>query len=205
MMKGTFFSGGFLAALIVAGLSGAAWAEPRMFHNFQAEVPKSWTLASETISADLQSTLVKFVSHDGKVHLSVNMENTGRPAREEVSRLVEIYGGDKVFKPFKRCGDLGFRQGNPNGGWLALCALGGSRLMSLVLDGRETREVTRFVASIRLPEAAVPAPADAEAEAEVEEATDTKAPKADPSKGKAKAGETEVSEAEPAGSAKTPQ
>jgi len=131
--------------------SAAAMAESRAFHNFRADVPSSWTVLSETVSADQQAALVKFVSNDQKINLSVNMENTAKPAVEEVARLVEIYGGDKVFKPFKQCGDSGFRQRNPGGGWLALCSIGSNRMMSLVLDGRETREVVRFVSSIQEP------------------------------------------------------
>jgi len=142
--------------------TGAAGAEPRAFHNFQAEVPSSWTVVSETVSADKQSTLVKLVSNDQKVNLSVNMENTVRPGAEAVARLVEIYGGDKVFKPFKQCGDTGFRQPNPGGGWLALCSVGGNQMMSLVLDGRETRETLRFVSSIRELGYVQPAPAEPE-------------------------------------------
>ena len=40
-----------------------------------------------------------------------------------MARLVEIYGGDKVFKPLKPGGDTGFRQPNPGGGWPALCSV----------------------------------------------------------------------------------
>ena len=150
------------ALFFMSAFSGQAAAEPRAFHNFQADVPATWTLVSETISADQQSTLVKFVSNDQKVNLSVNMENTVRPGAEAVARLVEIYGGDKVFKPFKDCGDTGFRQRNPGGGWLALCSVGSNKMMSLVLDGRETREAIRFVSSIRDLGYVQPAPAEPE-------------------------------------------
>ena len=146
----------------MSAFAGQAAAEPRAFHNFQADVPATWTLASENVSADKQSTPVKFISNDQKVNLSTNMENTVRPGAEPGARLVEIYGGDKVFKPFKQCGDTGFRQRNPGGGWLALCSLGGNKMMSLVLDGRETREVIRFVSSIRDLGYVQPAPAEPE-------------------------------------------
>lgn len=156
-----------VSLLLIVGFSEAARAEPRAFHNFRAEVPVSWKVLSETVSEDRQSTLVKLASGDQKVSLSVNVENTVRPGASEVARLVEIYGGDKVFKPFKQCGDSGFRQKNPGGGWLALCSLGSNQMMSLILDGRETREVIRFVTSISELGAgrqAAPAPPVAEKE-----------------------------------------
>lgn len=174
-MRIHFFTLTLLLALTLS-LTGEAAAELKVFHNFQIDVPETWTVVSETIDPDQQGTLVKLTSHDKEVSLAINMTITVASGAEEVKRLVALYGGEKIFKPFPKCGTGGYRQKNPGGGWMGLCPVGENQVMSIVLDGRENSAVRRMVASVDVLGAA-PKSGDSKTETEPLERPEKKSPK----------------------------